>query len=59
MGKRRMRDLLTGRVCVGGYRMDPQAARDSLAPLPAPHDHPRAQRMWMSFPSPGPVHMKV
>lgn len=59
MGKRRMRDLLTGRLCVGGYRMDLQAAIDSLAPLPAPQDHLRAQRMCMSCPSPGPVHRKV
>ena len=36
MGEKEMRELLTGWVCVGGYRMDQQTAGDSGTPACTP-----------------------
>lgn len=36
MGEKMMRELLTGWVCVGGYRMDQQTAGDSGTPACTP-----------------------
>lgn len=36
MGEKMMRELLTGCVCVGGYRMDQQTTGDSGTPACTP-----------------------
>lgn len=36
IGEKKMRELLTGWVCVGGYRMDQQTAGDSGTPACTP-----------------------
>lgn len=36
MGEKKMRELLTGWVCVGGYRMGQQTAGDSGTPAYTP-----------------------